>query len=354
MNFWNRNLQNLTPYTPGEQPVNQDIIKLNTNENPYPPSPRVLHCLREIVSKKLSLYPDPLWKELKMILSEIYHIPQDQIFCGNGSDEILSLIFRCFLNTEDHVVIPYPNYTLYETLAQSNGISYTYIQSDDQFNIAFDSLSQIKSNMIFFTNPNAPTGRYYSIDDIYNFCQNYQGLFILDEAYIDFAGESAGLNLSGIGLLSQLDNLLIVRTFSKAFSLAGIRFGYAFGSKSLIEGLHRMKDSYNLNYITQLLAKESLIDYNYMEKTALKVISNRNKLMSSLRSLGFSVIESGANFLFTSHTKYKAEDIFQRLKQKDILVRYFNQPRLDNYLRISIGSEVEVTRLIEQLKEIII
>lgn len=348
MKFWNSNLKNLYPYLPGEQPKTDDqFIKLNTNENPYPPSPKVIKKLQELNPQNLAQYSDPNWSRLREALAVRYNIAKEQLFCGNGSDEILSLIFRAFLSSEDQIIIPYPNYSLYETLAQSYGISYLSIQSNDQFIISFDSLSQIQSKAIFFSNPNAPTGRYYDINLISDFCKTYNGLFILDEAYIDFGGKS------GIKLISQLDNLLITRTFSKSFSLAGLRFGYAFGSPSLVEGLMRIKDSYNLNTITQLLAYEAIQDYDTMRENVQKVMLNRDYLTNELKKLGFNVIPSKGNFVFVSHPNYPANQLFNTLKKKKILVRYFDRPRIKDYLRITIGNKANLDKLIKTIGSII-
>ncbi len=352
MKYWNTNLKNLSPYIPGEQPKSTDqIIKLNTNENPYPPSPSVIDYLANINPDNLVLYPDPAWTKLRSVIAERYGIPDEQIFCGNGSDEILSLIFRSFLSPEDEILIPYPNYTLYETLAQGYGIKYHYIQSDDDLIISMDSLSEKDSKAVFFSNPNAPTGHYYDLDTISAFCKEYKGLFILDEAYIDFSEKGSGITKSGLQLLDQLDNLIVLRTFSKSFSLAGIRAGYAFASPSLIEGMMRMKDSYNLSLLTQEIAYKAFQDYSYMEANAQKIMSNREYLKGKLQTLGFQSTDSKSNFLFVTHPDYSAKILFQQLKDLGILVRYFDQPRLTDYLRVTIGHKDQLDTLISTLKD---
>ncbi len=352
MKYWNTNLKNLSPYIPGEQPDNPDqFIKLNTNENPYPPSPFVVRYLSSLNADKLSLYPDPGWTKLRSAIAERYGIENEQIFCGNGSDEILSLIFRSFLSPEDEILIPHPNYTLYETLAQSYGIKYHYIQSDDDLIISMDSLFQKDSKAVFFSNPNAPTGHYYKLDGLLAFCKEYKGLFILDEAYIDFSEEGSGITKSGLQLLDQLDNLIVLRTFSKSFSLAGIRAGYAFASPSLIEGMMRMKDSYNLSCLTQEIAYKAFQDYPYMETNTLKIMSDREYLKNKLIQLGFHSTNSKSNFLFVTHPDYSAKNLFQQLKDQGILVRYFDQPRLTEYLRITIGRKGDLDTLISTLRD---
>ncbi len=348
MKFWNNNIKNLLPYTPGEQPKNNaQLIKLNTNENPYPPSPMVMDKLAKIKDVSLALYPESDWNTLRTLLSKHYSVPKENIFCGNGSDEILSLICRCFFSSESKVVIPYPNYSLYETLCQSNGIVYEYVQSNDDFVIDLKGLLDINSDGMFFSNPNAPTGIYYSVEQIYDFCLNYKGLFILDEAYIDFGGES------GIELISKLDNIIIIRTFSKSFSLAGLRLGYAFGSKSLIAGLMKAKDSYNINYISQLLGCEAVKDYDYMLSNKNSIIFKRERLNNSLKDLGFKVIPSKANFIFVSHPNYPAKELYLKLKNNGILVRHFDLPRINNYIRITIGQKGQLDTLIANLKTIL-
>ncbi len=348
MKFWNQHLKNLKPYIPGEQPKKLDlVIKLNTNENPYPPSPRVISRLEKIHSRALALYPEANWNTLRKALGQQYQINEDCIFCGNGSDEILSLIVRCFMSPGDEVVIPYPNYSLYETICQSYGIQYNYIQSDDNFIIPFDSLNKKPSRAVFFSNPNAPTGLYYDVELIHDFCKNYDGLFILDEAYIDFGGES------GIKLVSELDNLIVLRTFSKAFSLAGIRLGYAFACPSLIEGLMRLKDSYNINYVSQVLACEAMQDYDYMRQNADDIIANRNYLTEELSDLGFDVLDSKTNFLFVKHQDFPAKEMYEKLKAKDILIRYFDHPRLRNHLRITVGKRGDLRKFLDETKTIL-
>jgi len=347
MKFWNQNLKNLSPYVPGEQPKNiTQIIKLNSNENPYPPSEKIFTCTNELTRTSLSTYPDSSCSQLKNDLSERYQVPVSQIFCGNGSDEILSLIFRSFLAPEDLILIPYPNYTLYETLAQSYGIPYRSVQSDNQFMISFKKLAEGNSKAIFFSNPNAPTGRFYAIEQIAEFCHSYSGLFILDEAYIDFGGES------GIKLLSELDNLIVIRTFSKSFSLAGLRLGYAFSSPSIIEGLKRMKDSYNLSYLTQLLGSIAIQEYDYMTQNAKIIIQDRTYLTQKMEVLGFTVINSYANFIFVTHPKYSAKKLFSSLKEEGIFIRYFDQPRLTDYLRITIGKRADLDILLSSIQKI--
>ncbi len=350
--YWNTNLKNLSPYIPGEQPKNTDqIIKLNTNENPYPPSPSVVSYLSGLNADNIGLYPDPAWTKLRSVIGERYGLNNEQIFCGNGSDEILSLIFRSFLSPEDEILIPYPNYTLYETLAQSYGIGYHYIQSDDDLIISMDSLFQKDSKAVFFSNPNAPTGCYYDLDKILAFCKEYNGLFILDEAYIDFSEKGSGITKSGLQLLKHLDNLIVLRTFSKSFALAGIRAGYAFASPSLIEGMMRMKDSYNLSLLSQEIAYKAFQDYSYMETNAQKIMSNREFLKGELQKRGFHSTDSKSNFLFVSHPKYHAKTLFQRLKGQGILVRYFDQPRLTEYLRITIGHKDQLDTLLSILTD---
>lgn len=348
MKYWNKNLKNLSPYIPGEQPGKNDkVIKLNTNENPYPPTPNIKKMLKNLNETRFALYPESDCFTLRKALSDCYQLPVNNIFCGNGSDEILSLIFRCFLSSEDLVLVPYPNYSLYETLAQSHGVPFEYVQSDDNFKIDFNQLLQKESQAIFFSNPNAPTGSFYDINLIYGFCKEYKGLFVLDEAYIDFGGES------GIKLISELDNLLVVRTFSKSFSLAGIRLGYVFGSEALIEGFLRMKDSYNVNYLTQMIGYEAIKDYDYMKTNAEDIMSKRDYLTKKLQELGFNITESKSNFVFATHKTVPAKEIYTALKEKGIFIRYFNQPRLDNYIRVTIGKRGELDQFLNITKTIL-
>ena len=338
----------MTPYTPGEQPQNiETYTKLNTNENPYPPSPKVIKALQDFDPARLRLYPDPNWQELQKAASDFFKIPVEYIFCGNGSDEILDNIIRSFADPEDTVAMPNPNYSLYEVLCDIYGIKYTYVPSlMPDFTADFESLAKIPSKLIFFSNPNAPTGRYFPLSQIEAFIKNYNGVFICDEAYIQFGGESA------IPLTKKYDNLLVVRTFSKAFSLAGLRVGFAIGSPSLIEGLMRAKDSYNLNFYQQIGGVAALQDGDYSADCCRKIISERERLSAALQEIGFTVIPSTANFIFCKPPVGSAEDTYMRLKEQKILIRYWSKELIRDWVRITIGTKEQNNILIQTAKAI--
>jgi histidinol-phosphate aminotransferase len=349
--YWSKLTKSLTPYVPGEQPKDKKYIKLNTNENPYPPSPKVLEAIRNAVNEDLKLYPDPNGDELKKVIADYHGISVNQVFVGNGSDEILSFAFATFFDSSEKVLFPDITYSFYPVYANFYNLWYKEIPLEEDFSLPLDKFN-IPNGGIILANPNAPTSKYVSLDDLELLIKNnLEKVVILDEAYIDFGGESA------IKLINKYPNLLVIHTLSKSRSLAGLRVGLAMGNQELIEGLNRVKNSFN-SYTLDRLALAGAIaaykDKEYFEKTRKKVMETRERTKKEMRALGFNVLDSMTNFIFASHPKVNGEKIFLSLKERGILVRYFNKPKIDNYIRISIGTDKEMDSLIKNLKEIII
>ena len=323
-------LNNLVPYVPGEQPQDKKYIKLNTNENPYPPSPLIDRFLHEVQSSRLRLYPDPNFVSLREIIADKYSLKPSQVFVGNGSDEVLAFAFYAFFDTMNgDLLFPEFTYSFYPVYGDLFGIRYKKTPLAPDFNIDLARMIEhAPSSGVIFPNPNAPTGILISIDQIRKFLDAYRKdrVVIIDEAYIDFGGESA------VSLLQNHKNLLIVRTLSKSLSLAGIRIGFAMGDETLIQGLFRVKDSFNsypANTLSQEIAKIAVADEPYFRKIVEKIIATRNHLSTELTRLGWEVLPSSANFVFTRKKGVHGKGIYLLLKEKGILVRHFNTPGIE-------------------------
>ena len=346
MKAWEKNIRRVTPYTPGEQPKRPGIIKLNTNENPYPPSPMVEQALKALDPAALRRYPDPTCAKLTQALAEEYHLDPEQVFTGVGSDDVLAMCFMTFFNSEKPLLFPDISYSFYEVWAELFKIPFQKIPLDDQFQIRTEDYFESNGGVIF-PNPNAPTGQLMeqsSIEEI--LIANPDSIVIVDEAYIDFGGESA------LHFLNQYDNLVVVQTFSKSRSLAGMRIGAAFASKELIKYLNDVKYSFNSYTMSSaaLAAGEAAVrDRAYFEETTQRISRTRERVSGELRALGFQFADSYANFLFVTHPRIPAQQLFEKLKEAGIYVRYFRQPRIDNYLRITIGTDEEMDALVRQL-----
>lgn len=348
--YWSDVVRNIEPYVPGEQPRDRKYIKLNTNENPYPPSPNVLKAVKDSGNENLRLYPDPLCEELRETIGQYFSLNKDQIFVGNGSDELLAFSFMAFFKKEKPILFPDITYSFYPVYAALFSIDYKLIPLDKEFSIPVGMFYKDNGGIIF-PNPNAPTGKYMPVQSIKSILEhNSDSVVIIDEAYVDFGGESA------IGLIERYSNLLVVQTFSKSRSLAGLRIGFAAGHKDLIEGLERIKNSinsYTLDRVALNAAKAAIKDEEYFQETRRRIVNTRERVTVELRRMGFNVIDSRANFLFISHPVLKASMLFQRLREQGILVRYFNKPRIDNFLRVSIGTDREMDCFLESLADII-
>lgn len=347
---WADKLRKIQPYVAGEQSKNPNIIKLNANENPYPPSPKVKEVLSNFNTDNLKKYPASDALELKTALAKAYNLNENQIFMGNGSDDVLALCFQAFFCSDKPILFPDLTYSFYPVWCSLFKTPYKNIPLDENFRINPDDYKEENGGVIL-PNPNAPTGIYENLDFIEKILNNNTDcIVIIDEAYIDFGGKSA------ISLLDKYENLVIVQTMSKSRSLAGLRVGYAFASAELISVLDAVKNSYNsytMDSIAISAAAASLADNEYFKDTCNKIINTRQKTIQSLEKLGFDVVPSMANFVLATHKSVKAVDIFEKLKAQNIFVRYFKIPRIDNYLRITIGTDDEMDKLFYALKNLL-
>lgn len=348
MKAWENNVRKVVPYVPGEQPNQIGMIKLNTNENPYPPAPGVREAIRSLEEGKLRLYPDPTADLLVSELAEFYHLDKEQVFVGVGSDDVLAMCFLTFFNSQRPIFFPDITYSFYDVWADVFRIPYECQPLDDNFAIVKEDYYKPNGGVIF-PNPNAPTGIGQELSDIEDIIRHNQDVVVIvDEAYIDFGGKSA------LELIDRYENLLVVQTFSKSRSLAGMRIGYAFGSRMLIKYLNDVKysfNSYTMNYPSLLIGQAALADRAYFEETKANIIATRERVKEELTGLGFTFGDSQSNFLFITHEKIAARELFEALKIKKIYVRYFNKPRIDNYLRVTIGTDQEMDALLTFLRK---
>lgn len=348
--FWSEIVGQLEPYVPGEQPQDQQYIKLNTNESPYPPSPAVAEALAAFDCESLRRYPDPESSRLVSALAEYHGLSSNQVFVGNGSDEVLAHAFQALLQKPQAILFPDISYSFYPVYCSLYRIAFETVALDPHFGIDINDY-QAGNGGIVIPNPNAPTGIALELDAIRRLLQrNHESVVIIDEAYVDFGTQSA------LSLIADHDNLLVVQTFSKSRSLAGLRLGAAFGHPALIEALQRVKNSFNsypIDALASVVAIASLADDTYFQQCRQQIIASRQRLGAELANLGFEVFPSSSNFVFLRHTNRSAESIYLDLKQAGILVRYFNKPRIDNCLRITIGSDAECDSLLAALKNIL-
>jgi len=349
--FWSKVVHNLTPYIPGEQPKLNNLIKLNTNENPYGPSPKVLAAISQSSDNTLRLYPDPNSEALKKIIADYFNVNTYNIFLGNGSDEVLAIAFQALLKHNSPILFPDITYSFYPVYCKLYEIDFKVLPLNDFFEIELDDYSMPNGGVIF-PNPNAPTGIPLSLNQIERFLKkNNDSVVIVDEAYVDFGTESV------VGLTEKYNNLLVTHSFSKSRSLAGLRIGYAIGHKDLIEALVRVKDSFNSYPIDRLgliAGIESFKDDLYFKSSCKKVIATKIKFTEGLKSLGFSVLPSGANFVFANHVSVDGKIIVNQLREYGIVVRRFDNPeRISSYVRFTIGSNEEIDTLLNTLKLIL-
>jgi histidinol-phosphate aminotransferase len=349
--FWSDIVHKLTPYVPGEQPKLTNLVKLNTNENPYGPSPKVIEALKAEAADTLRLYPDPNSDALKAAIADAYHLNPNQIFVGNGSDEVLAHVFQALLKHSKRLLFPDITYSFYPVYCGLYGIDYQTVALAEDFSINIDDYNRPNGGIIF-PNPNAPTGIPLALAKIEQLLQsNPQSVVVIDEAYVDFGTESA------VSLINQYPNLLVTHTLSKARSLAGLRVGYAMGSPDLIEALIRVKDSFNSYPIDRFASAGAIAaiqDSQYFEKTCKQVIATRDALVNDLVKLGFEVLPSGANFIFAKHPAWAGAELTAKLRERSIIVRHFKSPeRVSPYLRITIGTDEQSNLLINALSEIL-
>lgn len=346
--FWSSFAKRVDPYTPGEQPQDKKYVKLNTNENPYPPSPNVLAVLKEKCNEQLRLYPDPDSTLLKDAIAKYFGYARHNVFVGNSSDEVLALAFMAFFAKPQPLLFPDITYSFYDVYCKLYGIEYQTIPLNDQLAIDIADYSRPNGGIVF-PNPNAPTGRMLPLAQIEQLAQTHaDSVVLVDEAYVDFGGQSAA------SLIAQYPNVLVVQTFSKSRSLAGLRVGFALGSTELIEGLERIKNSFNSYPLDRLAVAggvAAIEDQAYFEETCQRIIATREQAVSRFEALGFSVVPSRANFLFVTHKTANAKQLYLDLKARGVLVRYFSKPRIDNYLRVTIGTDEEMAVLFDQLAQ---
>ncbi|MGP1675849.1 MAG: histidinol-phosphate transaminase [Burkholderiales bacterium] len=349
--YWSAVVDGLTPYVPGEQPKLPNLIKLNTNENPYGPSPRALAALRAEAADTLRLYPDPNCDILKQAIAGFHKLKPAQVFVGNGSDEVLAHTFLALLKHDEPVLFPDITYSFYPVYCGLYGIAYQAVPLTESFEIRVDDYLRPNGGIIF-PNPNAPTGRPLALAEIERLLRaNAGSVVVVDEAYVDFGAESA------VGLIGRYPQLLIVRTLSKSHSLAGLRVGYALGDAGLIEALHRVKDSFNSYPLSRFAiagAAAAMKDRAHFEQTCAKVVATRTRLVSELASLGCEVLPSAANFVFARHRLHGGAELAARLRERRIIVRHFGKPqRIESFLRISVGTNAQCEALIAALKAIL-
>lgn len=347
MRTWEANIRKVTPYTPGEQPNRPKMIKLNTNENPYPPAPGVRTALKDFHTDCLRLYPDPAATELVEALAAYHRVDTSQVFVGVGSDDVLAMSFMTFFNSKKPILFPEISYSFYPVWAEEFGISYQTPALASDFQIVKEDYF-VENGGVIFPNPNAPTSLSLSLAEVEEIVQKNQDVVVIvDEAYVDFGADSA------LPLIDKYDNLLVVRTFSKSRSMAGMRIGYAIGSPILIRYLNDVKysfNSYTMSQLTLKLGVASIQDDAYFRETIEKIIGTREHAKQVLKKMGFLFPDSKSNFLFITHPEHRAKDLFEALKEKDIYVRYFALPKIDNYLRVTIGTDAQMETFYEFLR----
>ncbi len=335
----------MRPYVPGEQPQELGFIKLNTNENPYPPSPRVIEAIRNAANESLRLYPDPTARSVREAAGQRYGVDPDQVLVGNGSDELLALIVRACVDPDDPVAYPYPTYSLYDTLVEIQNGRPQRIPYSRDFVFPAEELKRVQPKLVFVCHPNSPSGTPVSVDRIKGLAVDLpETLVVVDEAYVDFANESA------LGLVQTLPNVIVLRTLSKSFSLAGLRIGLAFAAANTIRELAKVKDSYNVDRLSLAGARAALEDYEWMQQHVQRIRATRHRLVGELRELGFEVPPSEANFVLARRPGQRLEGLYQALKQQRILVRYFDTPELYDALRITVGTDDEIDTLLGALR----
>ncbi|MDC4563286.1 histidinol-phosphate transaminase [Acinetobacter baumannii] len=351
MRFWSPEVRELEPYVPGEQPKIQNLLKLNTNENPYPPSPKVVDAVQAVLHEQadvLRLYPDPDATALKQAIAKQQNINVSQVFVGNGSDEVLAHIFKAFFLQDEPILYPDITYSFYPVYSQFFGTKTKEIPLNENFEIDVRDYTQPNGGVII-TNPNAPTSIALSLAEIEQVLQaNPDRVVVIDEAYVDFGAESA------VSLINRYENLVVCQTTSKSRSLAGLRVGFAIAQSHLIAALEAVKNSFNSYPIDRFAiaaAVASFEDQAYFEEQCQKVISSREKLVRDLTELGFNVLPSKANFIFATHSQHDAGQLAQKLREQGIIVRYFNKPRINQFLRITVGTDEQNARLVQTLKQ---
>lgn len=352
--FWSDDIGQLSPYVPGEQPKIADLVKLNTNENPFPPSPRVIEAIRNATGDDLRLYPDPSSQAMRDCLAGYHGVTADQVFVGNGSDEVLGLLFRALFQRGRAVIFPDITYSFYPVYCRLFGIEPQIVPLDEELAVDIEGmcvLDPASVGGVILPNPNAPTGRLLTLAQIERLLAHFVDCaVVIDEAYIDFGGESA------IGLVDRYPNLLVTQTLSKSRALAGLRLGFAIGHVGLIDALTRVKDSFNSYPVDRLGSAGAIAafsDQEYFEKTCALIVSMREQLAADLKQRGFEVLPSAANFVLARHPGHAGAALAAGLRERRVIVRHFDRPRISNHLRITIGSESQNTALLDALDEVL-
>lgn len=348
---WTKNLRNIEPYVPGEQSKDKDIVKINANENPYPPSPKAIEALKSFDTNKLRFYPSANSTKLKEAIAKYYKVDVSNVFVGNGSDDVLAVAFQSFFNSEKPIFYPDLTYSFYPVWCSLFGIKYKNYPVGDDFRINPEDYKE-KNGGVVIPNPNAPTSLGEGLDFVEKILNyNQDSVVIIDEAYVDFGGTSS------IPLIDKYENLLVTGTFSKSRSLAGLRIGFAIGSKALIDVMEAVKNSYNSYTVDSLsieMGAASIEDDEYFKSTCKKVIKTRERVKLELKKLGFDVLDSQTNFIFATHNKHNMKSLFEYLKTQKVFIRYFSLPRIENYVRITIGTNEEMDIFLEKTKEFIL
>jgi len=346
MSYFRENIDKAEGYVPGFQPTQPNIIKLNTNENPYPPSPQVLKTLGRLEPEQLRRYPDPLGGGFRLAAAELNGVNPENIICTNGGDDLLRIAFTVFCDKNRPVAYPVPTYTLYPVLAKVQNCETIEVPFDDEFNLPA-KLATTGAALTIVCNPNAPSGTLIAIEELVSLADELTGVLMIDEAYVDFAEQNCA------DLVGQFDNIIILRSMSKGYSLAGIRFGYGIASANLIDGLMKAKDSYNVDAVAIAVATAAISDQKYFKENVEKVKAERTRLTDELSKLGFDVGNSSSNFLLAKCTGCAASDIYDKLIKRNIYVRYFKTEGLDDKLRITVGTKEQNDALLSALKEIL-
>ena len=345
--LWTENLRDIEPYVPGEQSSDKDIIKLNANENPYPPSPKALEAMKNFDIAELKKYPNANSAPLKAALADYYNVDMKNVFVGNGSDDVIAIAFQALFNSNLPIAYPDLTYSFYPVWCRLFGIPFKTYPVDDAFRINPEDYKE-KNGGVVIPNPNAPTSIGEGPDFVRKIMEyNRDSVVIIDEAYVDFGG------VSSVPLISEYENLLVTGTFSKSRSLAGLRIGFAIGSERLVSVLEAVKNSYNSYTVDSLsieIGRASVLDDAYFKDTCRKIMNTRQRVADELRALGFSLPDSSANFLFVTHDKLSMKEMFEYLKEKKVFIRYFAIPRIDNYVRITVGTDDEMDVLLKEIR----
>lgn len=348
---WTKNLRNIEPYVPGEQSKDRDIVKINANENPYPPSPKAVEVLKNFDTNNLRFYPNANSTRLKEAIAKYYKVDVSNVFVGNGSDDVLAVAFQSFFNSDKPIVYPDLTYSFYPVWCSLFGIEYKNYPVGDDFRINSEDYKEQNGGVVI-PNPNAPTSLGEGLDFVEKILNyNQDSVVIIDEAYVDFGGTSS------IPLINKYENLLVTGTFSKSRSLAGLRIGFAIGSKALIDVMEAVKNSYNSYTVDSLsieMGAASIEDDEYFKSTCQKVIKTRERVTLELKKIGFDVLDSQTNFIFATHNEHNMKSLFEYLKTQKVFIRYFSLPRIENYVRITIGTNEEMDIFLEKTKEFIL